>query len=53
MSRPRLIPGSPLTPSVGNDSVWSAGETITVTFVFGLQKSVKVSFTADVMGYPE
>ena len=45
--------GARLTPNVGTDSVWSPGETIGVTWVFGLKSGSFASFSADAVGFPD
>jgi hypothetical protein len=45
--------GARLTPNVGSDSVWSPGETIGVTWVFGLKSGSFASFSADAVGFPD
>ena len=45
--------GARLTPNVGPDSIWSPGETITVTWVFGLKSGTGARFSADAVGFPD
>jgi hypothetical protein len=44
--------GATLTPDVGADGVLSPGESVTVTFVIGLQTRRRFSFFVDVLGVP-